>query len=73
MNQSDCARNDINVFRLPNPEIAIKYNVIRLILAGELSDPLEFVRNPDNNILARAFVFLHLDAVRLWIAKFSEL
>ena len=75
MNQSDCdAHNtDINVFRLHNPEIAIRYNVVRLILSGELSDPAEFVRNRNNNTLLRVFIFLHLDAVRLWIAKFQEL
>ena len=75
MNQSDCdAHNpDINVFRLPAPEIAIRYNVVRLILSGELSDPAEFVRNRNNNTLLRVFIFLHLDVVRLWIAKFRGL
>ena len=77
MNQSDCDAHktdtDINVFRLHTPELAIRYNVVRLILSGELSDPVEFVRNRNNNILLRVFIFLHLDVVRLWIAKFQEL
>ena len=75
MNQSDCDAHhtDINVFRLPAPEIAIRYNVVRLILSGVLSAPAEFVRNRNNNTLLRVFIFLHLDVVRLWIAKFRGL
>ena len=69
---SDC-KQDVNVFRLTHPELAIKYNVLRLIMAGQLRDPVEFIKTETNNFLMRGYVLLHLDEVRGWVAKFVTL